>query len=403
MFFNDDPELTKHGYYLVNGIKTFSKFEAWQLSGKDMSQIQFIFNDDLFSNYDWTVEPKEDIYELYRRRAEQLRRDYDYIVVVYSGGIDSHTVLETFLQNNIKVDEICTFINAELGEKDKKFNQEIFNAAIPFVQSLDLKKLGTEFRLIDIGRIIVDQLSDEYHFENLEHHGMIHTFWKTAVSSYKLKASIPKHLNLINQGKKVCYIWGHDKPSIKIVNNNYCLYIPDGFMGFRAQQYINRVDLKNKFDNFYDEMFYTCREGLDIAVKQGHMLVNLMKTIPPDDDRIKPIQEITIWGPYVEYQPNRWLSKSTVDQCVYPKAIISMFANDKLFRGSRIFAGKDKWFYDSNHPNKNKFVQKINQIVKDNTGFFRYRPKDPANLSGETFLFGVGFIHSKYYQLSPVN
>ena len=80
-----------------------------------------------------------------------------------------------------------------------------------------------------------------------------------------------------------------------------------------------------------------------------------------------------------------------------------MFENDKLFRGSRIFSGKDKWFYDSNHPNKDKFVQKIKQIVKDNQEFFRYRPRDPANLAGEKFLFGVNFIRSRYYQLSPVN
>ena len=98
MFFIDDPEYTKHGYYLVDGIKTFSKFEAWQLSNNNTDNIKFIFNDDLFSTYDWSKEPEEDIYELYRRRAYQLRKDYDYIVLLYSGGIESQVMLETFLE-----------------------------------------------------------------------------------------------------------------------------------------------------------------------------------------------------------------------------------------------------------------------------------------------------------------
>ena len=183
MFFINDPEYTKHGYYLVNGTKTFSKFEAWQLSGNDIDKIQFIFNDDVFGAIDTTKEPEEDIYELYRQRAVQLRKDYDYIVLIYSGGVDSHTVLETFLDNNLKIDEICTFSNNDVQAKTEKFNQEIYNAAIPFVETLDLKKLGTKFRLVNIGQMVIDQLSDTHHFENFQHYSLSTPFWRTAVSN----------------------------------------------------------------------------------------------------------------------------------------------------------------------------------------------------------------------------
>ena len=397
MFFNDDPEITKHGYYIANGIKTLSKFEAYQLAGKDMSKVQFIFNDDVFDTYDWSVEPEEDIYELYRQRAEQLRKDYDYLVLIYSGGIDSHTVLETFLQNNIKLDEICTFANTELGSTDKKFNQEIFNAAIPFIKSLDLKKIGTHFRYVEVGKLIVDQISDEYHYETFEHHGITTSFWKAAVSSYRLKESITDHMNLVSQGKKVCYIWGHDKPSLKLNNNQYCLAVSSIFSGFNIRQYSNRVDFKNKFNNFYDEAFYICRESPKISIKQGHMLVNLMKTMSANDTRIKPPHEITIWGPWVEYDTNRWLSKHTVDSCIYPKAIMAMFKDDKLYRGSQIFSKKDSWFYESNHENKNKFHQKIQTLIKENESYFAYRPVDPNDPDGKKFLFAGKHVYSKFY------
>ena len=67
---------------------------------------------------------------------------FDYIVLIYSGGVDSHTVLETFLKNNIHINEICSFGNPELVDKTKSINIEVFNAALPFIDTLDLKKLG---------------------------------------------------------------------------------------------------------------------------------------------------------------------------------------------------------------------------------------------------------------------
>ena len=127
MFFIDDEEFTKYGYYDVEGFKTLSKLEAWQLSKGDFNKIKFIYNDYHFSKIDWSVEPKEDIYELFRQRAQQIREKYDYVVLVYSGGVDSHTVLETFLRNNIHINEICSFGNPELVDKEKSINIEVFN------------------------------------------------------------------------------------------------------------------------------------------------------------------------------------------------------------------------------------------------------------------------------------
>jgi hypothetical protein len=405
MFFIDDPEYTKHGYYLVDGIKTFSKFEAWQLSGHDISKVKFIFNDDVFATIDTTKEPEADIYELYRQRAYQLRKDYDYIVLIYSGGIDSHTVLETFLENNLRVDEICTFSNNDVQAKTEKFNQEIYNAAIPFVETLDLKKLGTKFRLVNIGQMIINQLSDNYHFENFEHYSLSTPFWRTAVSNHVLKSNILEHRKLVEAGKKVCYLWGHEKPSIRVSNQEYCLTVPDTFSGgFGAKQYNNRKLLKNSFDNFYDEAFYICREFPEISIKQGHMLAKYMLSLPAEDSVIKKLWEIPIFGPYVQYKDigrihSDWLSKPAVDKCIYPKALMSRFGDDKLYTGSTIFSKKDDWFAKSNHENSIKFNQKMNQLIKENTGLYRFRAKSLSNLHGETFAFSTAVICSQFYPL----
>ena len=65
MFFTDELEFTKHGYYQVDGIKTLSKFEAFKFAGNDINKIQFIYNEDVMSQHDWTNEPVENIYDLY--------------------------------------------------------------------------------------------------------------------------------------------------------------------------------------------------------------------------------------------------------------------------------------------------------------------------------------------------
>jgi hypothetical protein len=397
MFFIDDPEYTKHGYYLVNGIKTFSKFEAWQFSGNDASKIKFIFNDDVFDTINTGKEPEEDIYELYARRAYQLRKDYDYIVLIYSGGIDSHTILETFLENNLRIDEICTFSNNDVQAKTEKFNQEVYNAAIPFVETLDLKKLGTKFRLVNIGQIIIDQLSDVYHLENFEHYSISTPFWRTAVSNYVLKSKIIEHRRLVEAGKKVCYLWGHEKPTLLATQQEYRLIIPDTFSGgFAAKQYNNREKLKNNFDNFYDEAFYICRESPEISIKQAHMLANFMSSISSTDNRLKSIKEIPIFGPYVQYNDggrlnSQWLSKTTVDKCIYPRALISRFGDDKLYSGSTLFSKKDNWFYDSNHENSNRIKQKMENLVTNNKGLYSFR--------NDALPFGTTTIWSRQYYI----
>jgi hypothetical protein len=408
MFFADNIEYTKHGYYLIDGIKTFSKLEAWQLSGQDLSKIKFIFNDDVFDTIDTTKEPEEDIYELYRQRAQQLRKDYDYIVLIYSGGVDSHTILETFLENNLRLDEICTFSNNDVQAKTEKFNQEVYNAAIPFVETLDLKKLGTKFRLVNIGQMIIDQLSDIYHFENFEHHSLSTPVWRIAVSSHILKSKITEHRKLVEAGKKVCYLWGHEKPTMRAVNKEYSLTIADTFSGsFGAKQYSNREKLKNSFDNFYDEAFYICREFPKISIKQAHMLSNFMSSISSDDSRIKKMWEVPIFGPFVQFQSGTeftslWLSKPAVDKCIYPRALMSRFGDDKIYTGSKIFSKKDNWFYDSNHLNNNRFRQKMEKLVTDNRGLYSFRPKSVNGPPEDTFLFGTSVIFSRYYPIKKL-
>ena len=397
MFFTDDPEFTKHGYYLVNGVKTFSKFEAFKFAGNDLSKIEFIYNEDVMLQHDWTKEPEEDIYELYAERARQLRGKYDYLVLLYSGGIDSHTVLESFLKNNIHLDEICTFTNAKIETKTSKFNQEVYNAAVPFVNSLDLAKLCTKFRLFDTSDLIINQYQDEFHFEN--HHFYNHgpnNNWTSAVRSHVLKSKIQDHLTLTAQGKTVCYIWGFDKPCLMFDNNKYSIRFVDAALDLNMRQFINRKTLVDKFFNFYDEPFFTCREFPKIVIKQGHLLFKLIKAMKKTDPRLKSWDEIPTTGPFVVHHKDqyyRFISKKMVDGTIYPNANLLQFGDDKT-KGSIILTNKDNWFNNSNHDYQKRWFQKMNNLVLENQGFYHFK---------DNKLIAINGIRSRPYTIGEFN
>jgi hypothetical protein len=375
MFFDNDPEITKHGYYEVDGVKTFSKFEAYKFAGNDISKVKFIYNEDIMTQQDWSTEPTEDIYELYAERARQLRGKYDYLVLLFSGGVDSYTVLTSFLENNIHLDEICTF-NNEVEHRTDLFNQEVFKAAIPFVNTLNLGGLRTKFRLLDISRLVIDQFSDEFNFEHMHLYNQGNANnWNNATRSHILKSKIQDHMTLTEQGKSVCYIWGFDKPFMRWEDNRYYIHFVDNSIDLNMRQYINRKQLVDKFSNFYDEPFFTCRESPKIAIKQGHLLFNLIKTIDSTDARLQSFDQVPTTGPFVMHHRSeyfRFLPKKMVDGAIYPRANLLQFGDDKV-RGSILLTSKDNWFNHSNHENQHKWQQNLTNLVQENQGFYRFK------------------------------
>ena len=87
------------GYYKVGQEKFVSKILAAIKATELKLPMTWHFHDDVFAK----VKPTGQISlkELYKERALQLREKYDYLILNYSGGSDSWTILNTFLENNI--------------------------------------------------------------------------------------------------------------------------------------------------------------------------------------------------------------------------------------------------------------------------------------------------------------
>jgi hypothetical protein len=96
----------KHGYYQVGNQVFNYRVRALQEATRINQPVRWVFNEDVFSAMDWQTPLHLSLNEIYRIRAQQLRQKYDYLVLFFSGGADSTVALQTFVNNNIKLDEI---------------------------------------------------------------------------------------------------------------------------------------------------------------------------------------------------------------------------------------------------------------------------------------------------------
>ena len=125
----------KLGVYRVGDLAFYSKIEAIEMHAKTGIHPHWDFNEAVFSSYNFTVEPTDSLQELYRQRAQQLRDHYDYIILMYSGGADSTNVLNSFIKNDILIDEVASYVNFEAtGTKENFLNAEVFRVSISMDQ-----------------------------------------------------------------------------------------------------------------------------------------------------------------------------------------------------------------------------------------------------------------------------
>ena len=153
------------GYWEVNGAYFFDKSECLRYATKHKQKgVRYHFYDSVYKTLSWAQEPATDIQQMYRERAEQLRAKYDYLILSFSGGADSTNILKTFVDNNIKLDEVyCEYPIEPLERLRHRFSgdrndstlltYEWFTAAKPALEHLAATKP-------DI-RITVDDVSED--------------------------------------------------------------------------------------------------------------------------------------------------------------------------------------------------------------------------------------------------
>lgn len=103
--------------YQVGKLYFNSLFNALYESMRTHEFPKFICFDNEFSKYNWS-EPIEHTFEtLMDIRARQIQNQYKKIILSFSGGYDSATILNVFKRNNVHIDEIIFTYNNKYDKK----------------------------------------------------------------------------------------------------------------------------------------------------------------------------------------------------------------------------------------------------------------------------------------------
>lgn len=100
------------------------------------SQIFFHCFETQMARLNFSTEPSQSLDQLLKERAQELRDSYRYLRLWVSGGSDSMTALNSFIKNNIYVDEIVMHLydNDELNSSPIFMKKAVIDVAIPFIQ-----------------------------------------------------------------------------------------------------------------------------------------------------------------------------------------------------------------------------------------------------------------------------
>ena len=261
----------KFGYYRVGDYKTYSKVDAIELHTRSGIHPHWNFNEELYSSYNWTIEPTKNLQELYAARARQIRETYDHVVLMCSGGADSTNVLNSFVQNNIQFDEILTYNYWEADNNPESFfHAELTHVMYPLIKKLQEQGIKFKHRDFDMSPLVASVLTDRQF--RLERGYLSSCFFGigTVCKSF-VRDHVEDYKKLSEQGKKVVFVWASEKPRVYF-DGRYNIRFLDVF-----DNAVNPRTQMLQRENEYDELFYWSPEAVDIVCKQGHIIKNFFK------------------------------------------------------------------------------------------------------------------------------
>jgi hypothetical protein len=289
--------------------------------------IQYSWYDDVFKNFNKELLGKIPLKTLYKERAQQLRDNYDELILYYSGGADSHNILQTFLQNNIKLDYVFVRWPYKMLDKgiyrpnDADTGANNFVSEWDFVIKPDLEYLKSHHPEI---KIITDDWLDRAD-PNLYNDSLFSTqnHMHSAVNFLRMQSYSNTEIQLLDQGKRVAAIWGTDKPYLRKNPNNSRVEFY-----FRDDCIQNAVPINSDANNI--EYFYWTPDMPILSYEMAYQLFLWFKARP---DKIQ----------FINTKNHYSICSEIVKDVCYPYWDFKRFQAGKPL-GFR--KDKDFWFYD---------------------------------------------------------
>ncbi len=209
---------------------------------------------DAFDKADWSKEPTKSLKQLYRERAQQLRDDYDYLVVYFSGGSDSITVVNAFLNNNIKIDEIV--INSF-----PQIDKDILNCNYA-KEYLKIRGFQNRITINDLDLNMLNTINHKqvwFNDKRNNYSGLLPGLTRCYADFFEENNLVP----YVRRSGNVGHIFGADVPKIREIDNKYyCM--------------INHMEFTNFGLHEKSIPFYIPVEMPEVFIKQAHVLARFM-------------------------------------------------------------------------------------------------------------------------------
>ena len=368
------------GFYRVGFKKFPNKTMALLENHRTGYELEWIFNDNVYSSIDWSTPIETPLMELYKRRAKQLRDQYDYIVLYYSGGADSTNVLHAFMDNNIFIDEIVMHLPEAVkttlnGEDTSNLN---YYSEVEYAAVAHLKKYknslhpNTKISINDFAKTGIELLNKEDWFDtsplclSVSISGILRQITQE-YDSY--------HLKLQEKDKSIAYVLGIDKPLVYFNGVDYFCY----FMDTSTYHYISPVDFnKSGVNNVSTEFFYWTPDMPEIVIKQAQDIKRHCEQNP----WAKFMASEALTRHISEYRP-------ILHPVIYPNYTCEQFQTEKP--STHIMRPMDNWFWQTATDKvKGNYLNTI-KYLENNTNS-KYMIKNDIN-------YGIAAHKTKFYKL----
>lgn len=261
-------------YWDVDGEAFYNKRDALIYASKNnihISKIRFHYFHNVWNNFDRSLLGKSDLDDLYKDRAIQLRDTYDYLILYYSGGADSHNVLMTFINNNIPLDEICVkwpkalsdnkfYIPNNIDKSARNYWSEWDFAIKPSLQWISKNypkiKITIKDYVASPDKIKIGPLFEKMNF--IRPGGML---LNSIVSDSE------KNIKF----QKIAHIYGIDKPLIASENDKFYMFFYDMHLDQAVHSDLNPDGT---------ECFYWTKNMPLLAFEAANKLVSFVKNNP---------------------------------------------------------------------------------------------------------------------------
>lgn len=386
------------GFWQCNDLCFFNKMECLKYATTSPNKtVTFHYFDEIFSSYNWKTEPIETLNELYKERAIQLRENNEHLVLMVSGGADSTNMLQSFLKNNIKIDEIVSVfplkaidkLNHTFDSTDKNPNNWMFeytHAALPLLQQIATYHPQIKITVLDYIDETLYIIGNNNFYKLARPNGIINFASGFIHRAFEYVKSLKKNSTIL---------YAIDKPKIS-------------YDGKQKKWYCRFSDFHANYSEFsYEtfggdqpkiEYFYYTPDLPKIVIKQCALIKKFLESASLVENPTSQLYKELITERTFKGQ-----STTSLDLYAHHNIIKKILYNDwntevyQANKGSSVFYNENfcSWFYRSNSVTQRIIDYHEGQLIEQLSGidpYFLDYMKDgrPARLK---------FYSTKFYEL----